>query len=199
MAEGPEGGAGPPTTLLDREVRYDHVVAAGALELYSAKHVQRWFGGKDALTVREVLDVPTHPGRLFWAVMRERLVPPDVLRRMAIATAREFLRRMAHRGTYIDFRTGRALDTGQAYVDGAVSLGAMRAAAAKAGAAATDVAELNDRSVAACASIAGQALLPNAEEAQSQVFYTFVEFFDSREDFHWLLDQARSILGSTAA
>lgn len=199
MAEGREGGADPPTTLLDKELHYDQVVAAGALELYPGKHVQRWFGGKDALTVREVLDVPTHPGRLFWAIMRERLVPPDVLRRMAIATAREFLRRMAERGTYIDFRTGRALDTGEAYVDGTVSLGAVRVAAEKAARAGSDVAELDDQSVAACALIVSQALLPNAEEAQSQVFYTFVEWFGDRDDFRWLLDRARTILGSTSA
>lgn len=193
--------AGPAErpTLLDVEVDFDTIVANGALELYDEQQVRAWFSGKQALTVREVLEVRTHPGRLFWAIMRERVAPATVLRRMAIVMAREFLTRMVADGVYVDFRSSRALDTAKAYVDGEVSLGAMRVAAVKAAQAAVDVAELDEPKVAAAALVVDQALLPDAEDAVSQVFYTFVAWFGRRADLHWLVDQARSVFGATAA
>lgn len=181
--------------VLDTEIRYDDVAAAGALELYSERYVRRWFGENSSITVDEALSSPTHPGHIFWAVMRERYVPAPFLHSVAIGYAAEFLERGHARQAYVDFRLSNALGVKQAWLEHTVSLGAVHAASEKAEIARLELAELNDAAASACAQIVCHALHDDAENAHRSAFYTFIETYHSHDDFRWLIWHVRHQLG----
>src|SRR3954471_9572781 len=103
---------------LDTLVRYDTLVARGALDLYAERPVRRWMRGRDAVTVAEALEVRAPAAIIFWAVLREYLVGAHVLHQLAVDIGAEYLQRTrdAH-GTYVDFRTDRGLAAKQAWID----------------------------------------------------------------------------------
>lgn len=147
-------------------------------------------GPRGALTIREMLSVQTHPGHIFWLVMRERYVPDWILQTLAVDLANEFLARAKAVGVYLDFRSWRAIETKQAWINSEVSTGALRVAIDKAALAREEVADLADTHVAAAASIVSEAMDFDAESAFSQTFYSFIERYSMRADRQWVLTQA---------
>lgn len=181
---------------LDAVVQYDTLVERGALDLYPERQVRRWLGGREAVTVAEVLDAPAPPGIVFWAVLREYLVGAQALHEIAVDVAEEFLRRERAAGAYIDFRTDRGLAAKRRWLAGRISDGELLVAAQQARRAATDVAEQEDPRVWACARIVCQALVVDAEEAVSQTYYSFIDAHQSRSDAGWLIETARAHLST---
>jgi hypothetical protein len=189
---GPERGG----TLLDREISYHELVDAGALGLYSEAVVRRWYGGGETRTVGELLTVGTHPSRVIWAVMRERVLPAWVLHQLAVDYTEEFLERGRRRSVYLDYRTERGLVAEQDWLDQRISLGEVRVARRWARQARTDVAGLGDHAASAVADIVCAAMQDNGEAAYRAVFYLFLETYSADPDLRWLIRQARALLGA---
>lgn len=181
-------------SLLDRTVSYEEMIDDGARQIYPQTDFRRWFRDRDALTVREVLAVRTHLSWVFWAVMREDVLPGKILHVLATQYAREFLTRMSARPVYIDFRTERALAAKESWLDERISLGELRAAEVSARRAYDDVTDYGEREVAACASMVCLALRHDGQDAQRRAFYYFLEYFPLRADQRWLLKRARTTL-----
>jgi hypothetical protein len=176
---------------LDTLVRYDTLVARGALDLYDERLIRRWMRGRDAITVAEALEVRAPAAIVFWAVLREYLVGAPVLHQLALDVAGEYLQRSrATHGTYIDFRTERALDAKQAWIDRRISDGELVVAATRAGQAALDVALHGDPQVWAIAHIVCQSLTFEPDDAVTQTYYSFIETFAGPDDNAWLIAQA---------
>lgn len=184
-------------SLLDIQISYAELVDEGALEFISERQLRRWFAGRDAITVRETLSVRTHLSRKFWAIMRDEVVPERVLHQLSVDYAEEFLRRVAP--VYMDFRTRRALDAKQAWLDDRISIGDLQVAAIGAARALVTVAGLDDKLVSDCATMVCQALAGTGEAAQRQAFYAFLGLFGNRSGRDWLLQQVTTRLGETPA
>jgi hypothetical protein len=173
---------------LDTLVRYDTLVARGALDLYDDRLIRRWMRGRDAVTVAEALEVRAPAAIVFWAVLREYLVGARVLHQVAVDVAGEYLQRSrTTHGTYIDFRTERALDAKQAWIDQRISDGELVVAATRAGQAALDVALHGDPEVWAVAHIVCQALVFEPDQAVAQAYYSFVDTYAEADDNAWLI------------
>ena len=189
-------GVDPGQSLLDRVVSYSELIGAGALNIVSDRQLRRWFDGRPTLTVGEVLAVRTHIAWKFWAVMREEVLPDATLHQLSVDYAAEFLRRATP--AYVDFRTHRALDAKQAWLDDRISLGELQVAGVSATQALDTVAYFGDQTVSDCASMVCQALVADSGEvAQRQAFYAFISYFRTRSDIGWLLRHVRSRLAQT--
>jgi hypothetical protein len=180
------------SSLLDSQISYDELVDAGALEFASEAHLRRWFGGKQTITVGHALEVRAHIARIFWAVMRDEVLPESILHQFAVDYAREYLARLEP--VYVDFRTHRGLIAKQAWLDGQVSLGEVRIAEVKARAALATVTELDDEKASACAHIVCLALAHEGEIAQRYTFYAFLDRFGTRADKEWVMRHVRDSL-----
>jgi microcystin-dependent protein len=195
LAGGAETRLDEGRTLLDIQISYAELVDEGALEFISERQLRRWFAGRDAITVRETLSVRTHLSRKFWAIMRDEVVPERVLHQLAVDYADEFLRRVAP--VYMDFRTRRALEAKQGWLDDRISIGDLQVAAFGAAQALVTVGGLDDKLVSDCASMVCQALAGTGEIAQRQAFYAFLGLFGNRSGRDWLLQQVTTRLGET--
>jgi hypothetical protein len=180
-------------TLLDNEISYTELISDGALEFVTETHLRRWFRGRETITVGQALEVSAHIARKFWAIMRDEVLPNSILHQFAVDYAAEFLGRA--NPEYVDFRTHRALDAKQAWLDDKISLGELRVAEAGARAALDTVAGYGDERVSDCAFVVCQALADRGEEAQRRTFYTFLEHFGTRQDREWLIQLVRGRLG----
>ncbi|GAB3833810.1 hypothetical protein ACFPIJ_09690 [Dactylosporangium cerinum] len=185
-------------TLLDREVSYRELIDAGALQLYPERDLRRWFGGGSRRTVGDLLAVPTHPSRVVWAVMRERVLPAHVLYQIAVDYAGQFVDHARRRGVYLDFRTVRGLVAMQDWLDDRISLGARLIAAEAAGQARTDVADLGEPPASAAADIVCAAMLDNAEAAFRETFYLYLDGHGDAAGLRWVVARARARLGAVA-
>ncbi len=183
-------------TLLNQRITYEQLISWGAANLYSEQHFRPWFGAEDSITVGQVLKLRTHASRIFWIIMREEILPPKLMHRMSIDMCLRFLDRLEGEGVYVDFRTRRVLDRGQAWLRGEISLGAYASARRKAAQALDDVSELENKLVSAGAHAACQAGLENARDAFRQVYYTVTEIFKSDEDMAEILRAVEKSLAS---
>jgi hypothetical protein len=176
---------------LDTLVRYDTLVARGALDLYDERLIRRWMRGRDAVTVAEALEVRAPAAIIFWAVLREYLVGATVLHQLAVDIGAEYVHRTrAAHGTFVDFRTDRGLEAKQTWIDQRISHGELVVAANHAAQAAADVSLHDDPRVWAAAQIVCQALLFEPDDAVTQTYYSFVETFPGPDDNAWLVSQA---------
>lgn len=187
------------TGHLGVEVRYDSLVARGALDLYDEDQIRGWLSGRDSMTVGEALTVRAPAGIIFWAVLREFLVGDQVLHQIAVDVASEMARRRREEGVYIDFRSERGLATKQAWLDGERSLGEVLIARQQVEQAAADVADHDDPRTPAVAHIIRQAMLDDADEAVSQTYYSFIDVFGRRADHAWLVECAGKRLAEATA
>jgi hypothetical protein len=194
-SDGESAGEQRPS-LLDRTISYPELLDDGALEIYPQVQLRRWFRDRETMSVGEALGLRTHVGWIFWAIMRTEVLPGRAMHLLAAQYAREFLTRMTTRGTYIDFRTERALTAKEAWLDEQISLGELSAARDAARRAYDDVADYGDQDVSACAAMVLLALAERGQDAQRQAFYFFQESFPLRADQRWLLRRAKATLAA---
>ncbi|HET6894720.1 MAG TPA: hypothetical protein VFH72_04980 [Candidatus Baltobacteraceae bacterium] len=168
--------------LLDRVITRTDVVSRGALQVMSEDALRRISHNADSMTVGEILRLQVNPRLLTCAVMHEDVVSTSVMRKAACAVALDVLERLAGKGTYIDFRTRRAVDAALAFASGERSMGEMGAACLKAETARDDVTELGDAAVTQGASIAIDTCDPDARSAVMRTIADAVEVFGEDDD-----------------
>lgn len=174
--------------LADSTITKEQLVAWGAARLYSERHLERWMGGRQALTVGAILEVDTAGGRPLWAIMREEVLPAELMHQCAIDLALWHLERVDELDTYVDFRSRRAPQAKQAWLDGELSLGGLMHVARRAADAQALVSELEDPVVHHTAQI--MTVVTETEPAWTfrQIYYRHRDVFDDRDSDRAVLD-----------
>lgn len=111
-------------SVWEREFTLKQVLAWGATRAFPERQVRLWFGGRSAVTIHAALhteDVPL--AVVYWAVMREQLLPQALLHRLAVRLATQVLDRFGQAGTAVDPRTRAVLAAKSAWLEGRISLG----------------------------------------------------------------------------
>lgn len=180
---------------LERTVSRVDLVDWGAERMYSATHIDRWLSHQPEKSIEELLDVPTRGGRIYWAIMRESLLPSALMHHMSIEFAHNFHNQVE--GTcYIDFRSPRVIEAKQGWLDGDLSLGALKHAERRAIEAQQLVAELEDPLAHTTAKLFVQLADTDPRSAFRNVYYTYTEAFPSRDTDHRLNLRVREMIAA---
>jgi hypothetical protein len=178
-----ENGSKEATVAVpDKFITYSDVVRRGALQVMSEAALRRISNDADRMTIGEMLRLPLNPRLLTCAVMHEDIVPGGVMRGIAAAIAADVIKRSKARGTYIDFRTRKAVDVARAFAGDQCSLGELRVACTKAEDARDAVMELGDQQVNQIAAIAISVCDPDSRSAILRTMADALDLFHEAED-----------------
>lgn len=181
--------------LLEREVTIAQVLTWGGAQLYDEVEIRKWVGPSGRISLSDALGKPIGVSRIFWAFMRESVLPGDALHRLAVDLCRRFHSQLRDQEVYLDFRSARVLDAKLAWLRREISLGEYHHAWHKAIQARNDVAELNDARVSAGADAAVQAGGADPSYAVRSTFYTFQDVYKQKRDAAKIIQLVKQSLG----
>jgi len=152
----------------------------------------------ERMTIRDVLRLPLNPRLLTCAVMHEDIVPAGVIRSIAAAIGAVAIDRAAAEGTYLDFRTRRAIDAARTFGAGRSSAGELHVACAHAEAARDLVMDLGDPTVTKVAALAVSVCDPDSRSAVLRTLADALELFPSTDGEQRYLDLISTMLQEVA-
>ncbi len=164
----------------------------------SESALRRISNNAEQMTIREVLRLPLNPRLLTCAVMHEDMVPAGAIRSIAAAIGADAIERAAASGTYVDFRTRRAIDAARAFAAGRCSLGELRLACASAEAARDLVMDLGDATVTKVATLAVSVCDPDSRSAILRTLADALELFQGTDDAHRYIGLISTMLQEVA-
>jgi hypothetical protein len=116
--------------VLSTPVSYAQIVDWGGSRYHSERRIRHWMGGREELTLGEVLALPVEPWLQLWVVLRQNFMTERGMHEAALRLTRDLLARLEKAGVYLDFRCAQLLEAKQRWLEGAISLGELRVAQA---------------------------------------------------------------------
>jgi hypothetical protein len=158
-------------SVLTQTISFSRIVSWGASKLYKESVLRGFWGKKEELTVEELLKKDAALSRILWVVIRKEILPEKKVHQAALESALFFIGTLKKEGVYVDIRSEYALGVKQTWINGGISLGALKDAQRRAKAAQADAAELGDEKARLAAHIVVTAMHENMYQAFVNLHY----------------------------